>query len=114
MKKFILIVMCLGLISACATPLIPKDAPIQQRVEAVCSDLTATILATQISLSLAQKMYWDKDFSPSQKLLLQADALLKGSCATIKSEMDLIQLRNAVLAYMADASRQQMDAQPWK
>jgi hypothetical protein len=114
MKKLVLIIACLAMVTACATPMLPKDATIQQYTEAVCSDLTATILATQISLALAQKMYWDKDFSPSQKLLLQADALLKGSCSTIKSEMDLIQLRNAVLAYMADAARQQVNPQPWK
>ena len=114
MKKLILIAVCFSLITACATTQLPKDSTFAQRVEAICSDLTATILATQISLSLAQAMYWDKDFSPSQKLLLQADALLKGSCGAARTEGDLIQIRNVVLAYMADAARQQANPQPWK
>ena len=113
MKRLAVLLTILTL-AGCATPMLPKDAPFAQRVEAICSDLTATILGTQISLSLAQATYWDKDFSPSQKLLLQADALLKGSCAAARTEGDLIQIRNAVLAYLADASRQAGNPAPWK
>jgi hypothetical protein len=68
----------------------------------------------QIGLSYAQQSNWAYNYAPAQVVLVRADALIKASCAAARTDADLVALRNSILAYLADAARQQVNPQPWK
>jgi hypothetical protein len=116
-KQFVML--CLAIVVAlgmtmCATTQLPKDSTFAQKAEAVCSDLQASILGSQIGLAWAQQSNWAYDYGKAQQTLVEASKTLTLACAAARTEGDLVTVRDAVLQALAKAQMEQAQVKTWK
>ena len=107
-KTLLILILALSM-SACATFQLPKDATVQQRIEAGCSDLQSTLLGAQTGLYFA-KAASKKDFTKAQRILDHAGQMLSDFCSKASSASDLVGIKNAVLHALAEAAKAQASA----
>jgi hypothetical protein len=107
------LIVCFALMTGCATTDLSKDATWKQKAAAICSDLESAILLGQIGLTALQQSNWAYDYSKAQLILTGASNVLSVTCSVVKTDADLLAVRNGVLTALSEAQKQQGEAKLW-
>jgi hypothetical protein len=107
-KRLLILLLALSL-GACATFQLPKDATVQQRIEATCSDLQSSLLAAQTGLYFA-KATSTKDFTKAQRILDEASQVLSDFRSKASTQSDLVGIKDAILFALGEAAKARASA----
>jgi hypothetical protein len=114
MKRMAVLLIVSLAMASCATTQLPKDSTFAQKAQAVCSDLNASITLAQIGFSYAQASNYAYDYGKAQLTLVEASKTLTLACAAVRTEGDLVTVRDAVLQALAKAQMEQTQVKTWK
>jgi len=114
MKRLVVLLIIALFMTGCATSQLTKDSTFAEKSAAICSDLDAAVLLSQIGLSYAQQSNYGYDYSKAQMTLVEANSAIKTTCAAVQTEDDLLKVRNVVLQALAKAAQQQAEVKMWK